>query len=124
MGLFTKVPCAICGKETRFSKTKLADGNYICGNCLGDTYYAHDLFLGIRATTKLDFKKMTLEDVKACYEIRKQNLEELKNFKCFRVCIINFINRPVISHINIHKVLVFCIIATIFCAYHFESIRV
>lgn len=82
MGLFTKVTCAICGKETRFSKTKLADGNYICGNCLGETYYMHDVFQGINASTKLDYKKMTLNDIKLCYEIRKQNLSELETFKC------------------------------------------
>lgn len=85
MGLFTKVTCAICGKETRFSKTKLADGNYICGNCLGETYYMHDVFQGINASTKLDYKKMTLNDIKLCYEIRKQNLEKLNDFKCSKL---------------------------------------
>ena len=41
MGLFSKEACAICGKETRFSKTKLADGNYICSKCSYDEHYHH-----------------------------------------------------------------------------------
>ncbi len=82
MGLFSKEACAICGKETRFSKIKLADGNYICGKCSSEIHYKHDDFQGIYDRTKLENKKMSLEEVNSYYEIRKQNLEELKNFKC------------------------------------------
>lgn len=80
MGLFSKEACAICGKETRFSKTKLADGNYICGNCLGDIHYHHNSLQGVYERTKYVLKKLTLEDVKSYLDIRKQNLEELKTF--------------------------------------------
>ena len=80
MGLFSKEACAICGKETRFSKTKLADGNYICSKCSYDEHYHHNDLQGIYARTKIPSRKLTLEEVKSYHEIRQQNLEELKTF--------------------------------------------
>lgn len=34
MGLFKEINCAVCGKKTSLlSRTKLTDGNYLCGEC-------------------------------------------------------------------------------------------
>lgn len=82
MGLFSKVTCSICGKQTRFSKTKLADGNYICTSCYIGSRYLADSFLGVKVGVKHDMKELTLEDVNSLYEIRRQNLNEVQNFKC------------------------------------------
>lgn len=81
MGLFSKETCAICGKESRFSKIKLADGNYICSNCSHNSYYHHDSFIGVNDKIR-DNIDNSLADVNALYEIRKQNLTELETFKC------------------------------------------
>ena len=81
MGLFSKEACAICGKESRFSKIKLADGNNLCSNCSHNSYYHHDSFIGVNDKIR-DNIDNSLADVNALYEIRKQNLTELKTFKC------------------------------------------
>lgn len=80
MGLFSKETCVICGEETRFSKKKLAGGEYICGDCIGKMYFSHNDLQGIHASVKLPYKNLTLEQVKSCLDIRKRNLEELETF--------------------------------------------
>jgi hypothetical protein len=80
MGLFTKVTCAICGKETRFSKIKLAGGDYICADCSHAMHFHHNDLQGVFERTKIPTGKLTLEEVKSYHEIRKQNLEQLQTF--------------------------------------------
>lgn len=71
MGLFSKKECARCGnKASLLTRKKLADGDYLCGDCVDEC--SEEL-------TSEDFANMTVDDVDEHIEACEENDERYEN---------------------------------------------
>lgn len=71
MGFFSlKAVCAICDKDTGLNRYQIANKEWICPDCFKKC--------GFNALTPI--KKMTVSDIKAAMNIKKENDEELNLF--------------------------------------------
>ncbi|MEH7236791.1 SHOCT domain-containing protein [Bacillus sp. JJ1562] len=71
MGFFDlKAPCAVCEKDAGLNRYRIADKKWICPNCYKEA--------GFKLTT--DTRKLTVEDVHAAIQDKKENEKELGVF--------------------------------------------
>ncbi len=74
MGFFGKEVCSICEKEIGLSRTRIADGKYICPSCFKEAGFDK-----LSNVTK-PIKQMSIADVEKAIQAQNENKLELDSF--------------------------------------------